>query len=88
MGHTMGFGHDFSTAHDDQYKDRNTGETINLGNHKSQNCNSAENKGIMAGTGHGAKWSFCSAFDLLNEFRRRTPWCMEELTREEACGAQ
>ncbi len=87
VGHTLGMSHDFSTAHDDKYTNSTTGKVVNLGNHRERLCNKDGNKGFMQGSGNRERWSFCSAHDFLDWFRRRPIWCMETIEPEEACGA-
>ncbi len=88
MGHSLGFVHDNSKGHDDEYIAAN-GTLVNLGTHYEQKCWTEGVKGFMMGTGAGLRWTPCNAFDLLQRWRWYSvdAWCMEELTREEVCGA-
>ena len=88
MAHNMAVRHDHdSGSHTDKYMDKENGTVIDLGNHKSQGCNVGDKEGFMT-YGPGTKWSPCTAFDVLQDWRGDSTWCMETITPEEACGPQ
>ncbi len=81
--------HDFNddTSYEDIYKDKVTGETINLGTHDHQGCDHSGEDGVMDydwKTG----WSTCSAFDILNYCRTHDNCdCLDPITPDETvCG--
>ncbi len=86
LAHNLGVRHDHQgSSHEDKYKEPGSDTVVNLGSHKSQECNVGEKEGFMT-YGPGTKWSPCSAFDVLQRWRAVDPWCMETLSAEEACG--